>query len=191
MTDFDKNPQICYMEDKVESSPQALNNILKKKEIFPVNNSRENNVKHTSSPLSEILTCSHMCSKSFLHEMNRYSYCWSPWGPRPAVSPPPRPEVTTIPILIFIIPMCVLMCSNDLFWYVMNDSKMICNFVLLVFELYKNGIMHIISPICFLLPNIMFFETYPYRYMSFEFIQFNFSIIFHCICLSILLSMTL
>lgn len=69
----------------------------------------------------------------------------APWEPYPAIPLPPCPEVTTILIFIFIIPICVLICYMCVSIY----SQMISNFVLHIFKLCKNGTICIISPLPF------------------------------------------
>ena len=66
-----------------------------------------------------------------------------PRGPYPSAHLPTCPEVITILILIFIIPVCVLIC------YMCIYSQKIYNFVLHIFKLYTNGTIHIISPLAF------------------------------------------
>lgn len=67
-----------------------------------------------------------------------------PPGPYPSSRLPTCPEVITILILIFIIPVYVLIC------YMWIYSQKIYNFVLHIFKLYTNGTIHII-------PHLLFF----------------------------------
>ena len=85
---------------------------------------------------------------------------------------PPCPEVTIILILMFIVPMCILVCCICLY------SQIICDFVCIL-KLYINGTIHTISPTCFFCLTL-FFEIYPCWCMLFEFFHLNFRILFHC-----------